>query len=122
METAVPRHAALVRNDKDGLEVRHFPTAAQAASVSQARDLSFPPRIEVLQVAGNRNGKIRHTDFARRLGVRPNLVRQVYKRGGLPGAIEHSAYILMVPQRLLRLAETYGLRRVEQMAKAGELT
>lgn len=81
-----------------------------------------PLRVEVLEVAGSSGGKMRHTAFAKKLGIRPNLVRQVYKRGGLPGSIEHSAYILMVPTRLLRLAEAYGLRQVEIMAKAGQLS
>jgi hypothetical protein len=34
--------AALVRNDKDGLEVRHFPTPADAARVSLDRELTPP--------------------------------------------------------------------------------
>ena len=62
---------------------------------------------------------MRHTDFARGLGISPRTVRDVFKRGGLPGAVEHSAYILMVPTHLFRLAATYGLRHVERMAKAG---
>lgn len=65
---------------------------------------------------------MRHTEFARSLGISTRTVRDVYKRGGLPGAVEHSAYILMVPTYLFRLAMAYGLRRVEMMAHAGMLS
>lgn len=68
---------------------------------------------------GSRRGKIRHLDSARRLGVPALLVRAVVKRRGLPGALQHSCHWTMIPPHLLRLAEAYGLRRVEMMAKAG---
>ena len=48
-------------------------------------------------------------------------VIDAYKRGELPGSVEHSAYILMVPMSLLRLAKIYGLRHVGRLAKAGRL-
>ena len=51
----------------------------------------------------------------------PRLVRDYYKRGDLPGAKEHSAYILMVPLRLLNLARIRGLLAVARMARAGLL-
>jgi len=114
---AAPQFAALVRNDLGGLEARRFTTAADAAKVALDRELPTPA--EIAAVAGNTTSEIRHTEFARRLGLSPRLVREQYKRGGLPGAKEHSAYILMVPTALLRLARTHGLRRVERMHRAG---
>lgn len=116
--STTPQHAALFRNDKGGLEVRHYPTAADAMAVAIERELPAPDEIDrIMGWKGRR--EIRHTEFARRLGISPRIVREQYKRGGLPGAKEHSAYILMVPMHLLRLATCYGLRQVERMAHRG---
>lgn len=82
----------------------------------------FPSREELAAVVTKRHAKIRHTEMAERLGVNSRLIRRAFMRGALPGAIEHSANIIMVPLHLLRLAEAYGLRQVERMAKAGMLT
>lgn len=83
----------------------------------------LPPQAEVDTVSGpRRRPMMRHTNFARELGISPRIVRDVFNRGGLPGAVEHSAYILMVPTFLFRLASTYGLRHVERMARAGMLS
>lgn len=113
-------HAALVRGDDGNLHVRQFPTAADASAASQHRELN-PPRLDVLMIAGKRSGSIRSPEFARRLGVHPRTIRRCFERGGLPGAKEHGQRILEIPLRLLRLAEAYGLRGVERMAKQGQL-
>jgi hypothetical protein len=120
-------HAALVRGDDGNLHIRHFATAQDAAVASAGRELEppsavLPPTEQVQAVIGRRSGEMRHTEFARTLGLTPRQVRDCWKRGGLPGAKEHSAYILVVPRYLLRLAQTYGLRQVERMAKAGLLS
>lgn len=81
--------------------------------------MNTPTVQQITAVMGRQSGTMRHTEFARRLGLKPRQVRDIYKRGGLPGAKEHSAYILVIPIALLRLAEAYGLRGVERMAKAG---
>ncbi|HWA07954.1 MAG TPA: hypothetical protein VG838_00660 [Opitutaceae bacterium] len=84
--------------------------------------MPLPPKEQVLAVIGKRAGEMRHTEMARKLGIAPRHIRDQFKRGGLPGAKEHTAYILMVPTHLYRLAEAYGLRGVERMAKAGLLS
>lgn len=81
----------------------------------------LPPPSEIDAVAGPRQRMMRSTEFARGLSISPRTVRRAYARGALPGAIEHSAHILMIPTHLFRLAATYGLRHVERMAKAGLL-
>lgn len=83
---------------------------------------ALPTREQVAAVLTQRNTKIRHTEMAQRLGVDTRLIRRAFIRGALPGAIEHSHNIIMVPLHLLRLAEAYGLRQVERMAQAGLLT
>lgn len=124
-------HAALIRGDDGNVHIRRFDTAAQAATASRDREIGtpnierrtpntqVPSAEEVAAVIGKRSGEMRHTEFARELGISPRIVREQYKRGGLPGTKEHSAYILIVPTHLLRLARTYGLRQVERLAKAG---
>ena len=114
---AAPRHAALFRNDRGGLEPRLYATPADAAQVARERELPTPAEIE----AADSTKEVRHTVFAKRLGISPRLVRDYYKRGDLPGAKEHSAYILMVPLRLLNLARIRGLLAVARMARAGLL-
>jgi hypothetical protein len=64
---------------------------------------------------------MRSPQFARRLGVHPRTVRRCFARKGLPGAVEHGPRLLLIPVRLLRLAEAYGLRWVETEARAGRL-
>lgn len=85
--------------------------------------LSRLPRLdEITAVAGPRKRMMRHTAFARELGIHPRTERRAFNRGALPGAVEHGERILMVPAHLFRLACAYGLRGVERMAKAGLLT
>lgn len=117
-----PRHAALFRNDKGGLEIRHFATATDAARASAAIETGPQPSAEELQtVIGKRGGDMRSTDFARRLGIHPRTVRRMYARRELPGAREHGERILLVPAHLLRLALAYGLRHVGRLARLGQL-
>lgn len=118
---ATPRHTALVRGDDGALHVRRFATARGAAFIaSQQRDLE-PPR-PVVMTMRRRAAEMRHTEFAAELGISQRIVRAAFKRGELPGAKEHSAYILMVPTELLRLAKVWGLRHVGRLAKAGKLS
>lgn len=117
---------ALVRNDKGGLEPRRFASAAEAATVSLDRGVAVPPPLprsaELAAVAGWKDpARLDHRVFAKRLGVPPNTVRAAFKKGGLPGAVQHTERIIFIPAHLLRLAQTYGLMRVKQMAAAGML-
>jgi hypothetical protein len=116
------RHAALVRGDDDALHVRRFATARGAALIAQGREYHEPDTAGItMSVRRRAHAEMRHTEFAQELGISQRLVRDAYKRGELPGAKEHSAYILMVPTDLLRLAKIYGLRHVGRLAKAGKL-
>ena len=124
-------HRALVRDDRGNIQIRSFRTAAEAAAVSCDRELSTTPALlapalpapaQIAAVMARRGGDIRHTEFARRLGIHPRTVKRQWLRGGLPGAKQHSERILVVPVHLLRLAEAFGLRQVEQMAKAGTIS
>jgi hypothetical protein len=81
--------------------------------------LRDPSLQEINTVIGRRGGEMRHTEFARRLGLSSRQVRSCFMRGGLPGAKQHTANIIVVPVHLLRLAQAYGLRQVERMAQAG---
>lgn len=68
---------------------------------------------------GRRGGEIRSPKFAARFGVCTRTIRKMYARGALPGAKEHGERILVIPAHLARVAEAYGLRGLERMAKAG---
>lgn len=81
----------------------------------------LPAVSELERVAGPAQGEMRHTAMAAKLGVHPRTLRRQFLRGGLPGAKEHGERILVVPTRLFRLAQAYGLRGVERMATSGLL-
>jgi hypothetical protein len=85
------------------------------------RRATTPTRAELLAVAGKKGGYIRSTAFAEKMRVHPRTIRRCFARGGLPGAKEQGERILDIPTRLLRLAEAYGLRQVERMARAGQI-
>jgi len=72
-------------------------------------------------VALQKRRLMKHTDFARALGVSARTVRRCVGRGALPGAIEHSRNVILIPTHLWRLAAIYGLRHVERMARTGML-
>jgi|GEM_PF-6446448 len=46
-------------------------------------------------------GRIKHTEFARALNLRSVTVRALFFRGRLPGAIQHTANIILIPKGLL---------------------
>lgn len=112
-----PAHSALVRGEDGNLHIRRFSSAKDAMVANRERDLPAPDQVAV--VMGRQGGRIRHTVFARKLGLTPRQIRNAYKDGGLPGAIEQTERILEVPVHLVRLAEAYGLKQVVRMAKAG---
>ena len=140
-------HYAFITDDRGIMQMRRFATAADAAAVSATRELpspttavrmtdrtrrptaltalvmpgTLPDAAQIEAVAGQRTGDMRHTEFARRIGIAPRTLKRQWLRGGLPGAKQHTKNILVVPVRLLRLAEAYGLRQVERMAQAGLL-
>lgn len=135
-------HRALFRDDRGNLQIRSFATAAEAAAASsESRELVIPPPVprtinalavmtaptlppnpaQLEAILLRKGGNIKHSDFARRLGIHPRTVKRQWLRGGLPGAVQHSTHILMVPAHLLRVAQAYGLAQVERMAKAGLL-
>ena len=135
-------HFAIIRDDRGDLQIRRFATPADAAAASADRELPAPGRTvrafdytrpkatpglpdltaaQIDAIGGQRTGEMRHTEFAHRLGISPRTVKRQWLRGGLPGAKQHSSHILMVPVRLLRIAQAYGLRQVERIASAGLL-
>jgi hypothetical protein len=115
-----PRFPALVRNDSGGLEVRYFATAAEAMAVSHEREVASGTGGDTQALErGVRPRMIDHRTFAKRIGAPSQLVKAVFRRGGLPGAIEHSPRLLLVPAGLVDQALTYGLRGLERRAKAG---
>ena len=116
-------HAAILHDDRGAIALRRFATARGAAHIAAQRELRNPPDVATVTMSVRRgaHAQLRHTEFARELGISQRIVRDAYKRGELPGATEHSAYILMVPTAILRLAKIYGLRHVGRLAKAGRL-
>jgi hypothetical protein len=107
---------------------RDVPAATSVPSRPRCRDwippvtqapAALPSPHRIAEVGGPTCHDMRHTVMARRLGIHPKTIRRQFARGGLPGAKEHGPRILMVPTSLVRLAETYGLRGVERMARAG---
>lgn len=94
-------------------------SAGSTSACSASPGIPFASEVE--RVAGPAAGDVRHTVLAKKLGVHPRTIRRQYLRGGLPGAKEHGARILVVPARLIRLAQAYGLRGIERMATAGLL-
>lgn len=64
---------------------------------------------------------MRHTVFARVLGIHPRSVRRAFVRGALPGALNHGERILVVPAFLLPLCASHGLRHMARLAQAGLL-
>ena len=109
---------------------RDVPAAELARSRHRARALSqpvahvptpLPSPSRIIAVGGATCHVMRHTAMARRLGIHPKTIRRQFARGCLPGTVEHGPRLLMVPMHLIRLAEKYGLRGVEQMARAGLL-
>jgi hypothetical protein len=110
------KHPALVRNDNGGLEIRHFENAKDAA---RAAALLEHPTIKV-EIA--RSGAVRplhYKKFAERIGAPSRVVRAAFKRGALPGAIQHSDRIILVPAALVKPATIYGLMGMERRIKAG---
>ena len=116
-------YPAILRDDCGNIALRRFATARGAALIAAQREVRNPPDVATVTMSVRRgaHAHLRHTEFARELGVSQRIVRDAYKRGELPGAMEHSAYILMVPTAILRLAKIYGLRHVGRLAKAGRL-
>lgn len=95
--------------------------SAEMTDVIRPATMMLPSRDQIAAIAGRTAGEIRSTAMARKLGVHGRTIRRMYERGVLPGAKEHGERILVVPTHLLRLAEAYGLRGVERMARAGLL-
>jgi len=115
-------HAALFRNDRGGLEVRHYPTAAAAAQVAADRELPAPACAEPSAGRPAANERmLDHKTFAKRLGVPSQLLRAMVRRGALPGAVTHSARLVHIPARFMLLARIHGLVGLERMAKSGRL-
>jgi hypothetical protein len=88
---------------------------------SEFGERPLPTAEEIARVAGSSRSVLKHREFAKRLGAPTARVRAQFERGGLPGARRVSAGVVMVPRRLLRLAQAYGLPQVERMAGAGLL-
>jgi hypothetical protein len=126
------KHSALFRDSLGGITIRHFPSAEDAQKHNADRDLaepapvpSWPPMPAQQQVdtviGQKRNTTIKAPAFAAALGVHTRTVRRAFLKGSLPGAVEHGERILVIPSHLLRLAQAYGLRGLERLAKAGRI-
>ena len=126
---SAPKHSALFRDSLGGITIRHFPSAEDASHAAQGRELapapSWPPMPAQQQVdtviGQKRNTTIKAPAFAAALGVHTRTVRRAFLKGSLPGAVEHGERILVIPSHLLRLAQAYGLRGLERLAKAGRI-
>lgn len=126
---SAPKHSALFRDTLGGITIRHFPTAADAEQHSMEREIapapSWPPMPAQQQVdtviGQKRSTTIKAPAFAAALGVHTRTVRRAFLKGSLPGAVEHGERILVIPSHLLRLAQAYGLRGLERLAKAGRI-
>jgi hypothetical protein len=105
-------HCALVRNDQGGLEPRRFATAAQATTASLDRELAPP--------AANQR-MLDHLTVAKRVGIPSRMLRAAIRRGTLPGSVQHTRDLVMVPARYVNLVRIHGLLGVERMARNGQL-
>lgn len=127
------KHTALFRDSLGGLSIRHFPTADDASRVAEARELPMPVPVktyliagvpmpsaqQIAEIGGRGDSKIRSSDFAHRLGIHTQRIRDLHERCPLPGAVEHGPRTLMIPLRHLRLAQSYGLRGLERLILTG---
>lgn len=125
--------AALFRDSLGGLTIRHFANAESASRVAETRELPMPVSVkgylvagvpmpsaqQVAEIGGRGDHKIRSSDFAQRLGIHSQRIRDLHARTPLPGAIEHGPRTLMIPLRYLRLAQSYGLRGLERLVQTG---
>lgn len=114
-----PKHAALVRDDNNNLQVRRFETAADAARA--AATLEAPLISVEVKPAPAPERMLDHKTFAKRIWCTSKLVRSLYRRGGLPGSIAHSDRLILVPAKFVHLARVHGLVGLERMARAGML-
>jgi hypothetical protein len=110
------KHSALVRNDKGGLDVRYFESAKDAARAAAHLEL---PEIKVEIARAGQTRPLHYKKFAERIGAPSRVVRAAFKRGALPGAIQHSDRIILVPAALVKPATIYGLMGMERRIKAG---
>jgi hypothetical protein len=110
-------HPALVRNDKGNLDVRYFDNATDAARA--AAHLEAPEVLVEVQRASGPTRPLHYKKFAERIGAPSRVVRAAFKRGALPGAIQHSDRIILVPAALVKPATIYGLMGMERRIKAG---
>jgi hypothetical protein len=106
--TKHPAFGALFRNDAGGLEIRHYPTAAEAALVAAERELT-----EMHSLKGTRS-----TVLARELGLSPRTLRRRWLAKEIPG-IEHGPRRLLIPREACRLIRLFGLWRYVQLRRTG---
>jgi hypothetical protein len=130
---SAPKHAALFRDSLGGLTIRHFPSTEDAQKHNAGRELAplagylvagvpMPSAQQVAEISGRGDTKIRSSEFAHRLGIHSQRIRDLHERCPLPGAIEHGPRTLMIPLRHLRLAHSYGLRGLERLIRTGLAT
>jgi hypothetical protein len=112
-------HCALVRNDQGGLEPRRFRTAGDAATISLDREVAAPPAMTNPPAANQR--MLDHLTVAKRVGIPSRMLRAAIRRGTLPGAVQHTRDLVMVPARYVNLMRIHGLLGVERMARNGQL-
>lgn len=110
LSARAPRFAALVRNDRGGLEVRRFHTSADAASATADRE----HRTDAMP-----DGLPSHV-LAKQLGLHPKTVRRRWQAGEIPG-IEHGPRTLVIPHRACRLIKIHGLLGYARLQQAGKL-
>jgi len=112
LSAPAPHFAALVRNDRGGLELRRFHTSADAAGAAADREM-------VSRVRSAGPGIPSH-QLARELGVSAKTIRRRWEKGDLPG-IAHGERTLLIPHDAVRLVKIHGLLGYAHRRAAGLL-
>lgn len=111
LSARAPSYAALVRDDRGGLQLRRFHTSADAAAASD--------REQAGKVTPATDGLPSHV-LAKQLGLHPKTLRRRWAAGEIPG-IEHGPRTLVIPHRACRLIKMHGLLGFARMMQAGKL-
>ena len=110
-------HPALVRGENGGLQVRRFPTAADATAAARGRELLPPANIPL--VASKRAWTARR--LAKRLGLSATAIARRCREGEIPAINMGTAKMSRwsIAPETVREILIRGLRGVALRAKAG---